>query len=110
MSTRSMVQRTTALLLLLGLVLTACGGSSNNNSLSGGTAKPADNALHISFLYSSEKQAWVDAVTSTFNQSNAKTASGKVIYVDTKPLGSGEIMSDILAGTEQPTLWRFYVP
>ena len=104
MFTKSLVQRTTALLLLLALVLTACGGSSNN-SVSGATSQPAANALHISFLYSSEKQAWVDAVTSTFNQSNAKTASGKVIYVDTKPLGSGEIMSDILAGTEQPTLW-----
>jgi Ca-activated chloride channel family protein len=103
MSRKSLLQRSTALLVLVALVLTACGSGGNNNLSA--TAQPAPNALHISFLYSSEKQAWVDAVTKTFNDNNVKTASGKSIYVDTKPTGSGEMTTDVLMGVEQPTLW-----
>jgi len=89
---------------LLGFMLfaAACGGNG------GGAASPqvAADALHIKILYSSEKQAWLEAVTNTFNASNTKaTPTGKVIHVDTEAIGSGESMTNILSGASQPTIW-----
>src|SRR5262249_22018484 len=48
---------------------------------------------------------WVAKATADFNRSNAKTSSGKLIFVEAKPYGSGESMDNILSGADQPTLW-----
>src|SRR5579859_1378402 len=95
---------TRAALILLAVILAACGSSGGNTSNSSNTPQAAPNALHILFDYSSEKQAWLSTVIKSFNDSNAKTKSGQVIFVDTKVLGSGEMMSNILDGTDQPAL------
>jgi Ca-activated chloride channel homolog len=99
-------------LVFLAVTLSGCGGG--NTASSNNPAQPPADALRISFLYGSEKKAWVDAVTQTFNAGNNKTASGKVIYVEAKALGSGESMADILSGAEQPALWspasRIWIP
>ncbi len=103
-----------ATIATLAAVLVACGSSGGDNgrpSLSGGgnsTPQPAPNALHIDFIYGSEKQAWVEAVTQTFNAAGNKTKSGQTIYVDTEAIGSGASVSNMVnqvAGHDQPTLW-----
>ncbi|HLY26629.1 MAG TPA: extracellular solute-binding protein [Aggregatilineales bacterium] len=103
-----------ATLVTAAVLLAACGSTGGGNSgrtgLSGGndTPQPAPNALHIKFIYGSEKQAWVEAVTQTFNAANNTIKSGKQIYVDTEAIGSGESVSNMVeqvAGHNQPTLW-----
>ncbi len=110
----SPMRRLIGLTVLLALLASACGSAGNNNG--GATTAPQvpANAVKISFLYSSEKQGWVDAVTKTFNDSQTKTPSGKPIFVTTKPIGSGESVTNILEAADgkqptdefnQPTLW-----
>lgn len=85
------------------LVLSAC-GTNDSPAATAPTAIPAD-AVQINILYGSEKKDWLEAVTKTFNASNVKTADGKPIVVTTKAIGSLESVTEILAGTEQPTIW-----
>jgi Ca-activated chloride channel family protein len=105
-------QRLSVLLLISTVVLTACGASSSNNNgnaSSGPTKTPAppSDAITISMLYGSEKQAWVEDVTKTFNSGGYKTtgANPKPIYVTTEAVGSGESKDDIINGLRQPTIW-----
>jgi Ca-activated chloride channel family protein len=88
------------------MLLTACTNASTGGK-AGPTPVPAD-ALHISFIYGSEKQAWVEDVTKTFNDAAHTTKSGKTIYVDTEAIGSGESVQNIVGevdGHDHPTLW-----
>jgi Ca-activated chloride channel family protein len=110
MSIRSMLsrewfstQRLTALFMLLVLVVSAC--SSGGGADSQGTPAVDPNALRISFLYTSEKRAWVEAATKAFNESKAKIAGGRVVYVDLEVTGSVESTQRILDGTSKPALW-----
>jgi Ca-activated chloride channel family protein len=61
-------------------------------------------ALELVFPYGSEKEKWINDVTATFNQSGAKTAGGKPIFVRALPMGSGESIDNILAGRMQAHL------
>ncbi len=92
--------------LLAALLLSACGGAANtaNTANNASPQAPAD-AIKVSFVYGSEKKAWIDAVTKTFNNNRVKTPSGKPIYVETEAIGSGESKTNIVNGTSQPTLW-----
>src|SRR5579864_1594125 len=90
-------QRISTTLLIGILSLTACGSGGNNNNTgssnnvsAGPTATPAPpaDAVTISMLYSSEKQAWVTDITNQFNTEQHKTADGKVIFVQTETAGS----------------------
>jgi Ca-activated chloride channel family protein len=88
--------------LILTFLIAACGGGN------AAPAKPTDippDVVKLSFVYGSEKKDWVNAVTQTFNNEKRKTASGKTIFVDALPLGSGESVTDILNGTLTPALW-----
>ena len=53
------------------------------------------------FPYGSEKENWIKDVTSAFNRSGAKTQSGRTIFVRTVPMGSGELIDNILSGRLQ---------
>jgi Ca-activated chloride channel homolog len=55
-------------------------------------------ALELVFPYGSEKEKWINDVTSAFNRSGAKTPSGKAIFVRALPMGSGETIDNILSG------------
>lgn len=106
--------RLLALLVGVALIVTGCGPSASpSNANTGPTAAPAD-AVKVSFVYGSEKKAWVEAVTQRYNANNARTASGKLIVVETLAMGSGESMTDTLDGKLQPTLWspasRIWIP
>jgi Ca-activated chloride channel homolog len=58
-------------------------------------------ALELVFPYGSEKENWIKDVTSAFNRSGAKTQSGRTIFVRTVPMGSGELIDNILSGRLQ---------
>ncbi len=65
-------------------------------------AAPVD-ALAISIVYGSEKQAWLEAVTKDFNNRKVQVA-GKAVFVTAVAKGSGELIDDVLAGRDQADL------
>ena len=99
-------RRLLALWLVVAIFATACSsdGGSGGGASNPPTAIPAD-AIKVTFTYGSEKDAWVKAVTQTFNQSNQRTASGKLIVAEPIPVGSTESAYDIVEGRAQPALW-----
>jgi Ca-activated chloride channel family protein len=58
-------------------------------------------ALELVFPYGSEKEKWINDVTTAFNRSGAKTQTGKPIFVRALPMGSGETIDNILSGRLQ---------
>jgi Ca-activated chloride channel homolog len=64
------------------------------------SAAPAPDEIRLVFSYGSEKQKWIEDVTAAFNQSGAKTASGKRIAIQAIPKGSGECIDDLVSGRE----------
>jgi len=56
------------------------------------------------FPYGSEKEKWINDVTAAFNRSNAKTQSGKTIFVRAIAMGSGESIDNILSARLQAHL------
>ncbi|MBV8115324.1 MAG: VWA domain-containing protein [Silvibacterium sp.] len=96
------VARPLALLPVLLVSLISCRKSpapSENFS-----AAPAPDEIRLLFSYGSEKQKWIEDVTAAFNQSGAKTASGKRIAVQAIPKGSGECIDDLTSGREHDDL------
>jgi len=65
---------------------------------------PPSNALVICFTYGSEKEEWVKEATAAFNQEQHKIRSGKPIFVEAIPMGSGDCIDEILSGRRQPHL------
>ncbi len=97
------LRRATLLMTLIALVISACGGESGG-AANQPTALPQD-AVRVLFTYGSEKDAWVKAVTQTFNSSNTRTVSGKLIVAEPVPFGSVESGMDVVEGRTQPALW-----
>lgn len=94
-------RRGVLLFTLLALFVAAC---SNGSGAVQPTQLPRD-VVRVLFTYGSEKDAWVKAVTQTFNTSNKRTASGRLIVVEPVPAGSVESGMDIVEGRTQPALW-----
>ena len=63
--------------------------------------KAPDNALNLTFTYGSEKKAWIDEATQSFNAEKHTLKSGQPIYVTAIPLGSGDCIDELLNGTRQ---------
>ena len=98
-------RRALAVGLLIGsCVAPACRGG--ESSTSRGTDPPVDRepTLELVFTYGSEKQNWIDESTASFNAERRRLASGKLVRVRAVPMGSGELIDDILAGRERPHL------
>ena len=92
------------LVLLALLILAGCRSSSspaNSNGQSGNAQSPPG-ALQLTFTYSSEKEAWVKDVTNTFNSRQVKTSKGQPIFVQAIPMGSGDIIDELMSGRRQP--------
>jgi len=62
---------------------------------------PADQ-LELTFTYGSEKEKWINDVTSDFNRGDHRTSSGRHIFVRAFPMGSGEAIDEIVEGRRQP--------
>ncbi len=56
------------------------------------------NAVPLIFTYGSEKEQWITEVTNAFNAEGHKIASGKTIFVQAIPKGSGECIDTLLSG------------
>ena len=99
LSTRRFHSLFVFLTILAGALLqSGCNRSNNSGAArSEGSAAPAG-SLELVFTYGSEKENWIKDVTEKFNQAGNKTASGQRIFVRATPMGSGELIDDILAG------------
>jgi len=84
---------------LMGLV--SCKKKPESSSQNEPAAAPKD-ALELVFTYGSEKEKWITEVTSQFNREGHKTAAGKPIFVRAIPMGSGELIDEVLSGRRQP--------
>lgn len=94
-----------SLLVILSLALSACGQI--QGLIPGGS-------VTISIVYGSEKREWLEPLVVQFNAAGNKTADGKLIVVESTPMGSIESVRGILEGTLQPTVWSpassVYIP
>lgn len=71
----------------------------------GGQAAPPSESLVLHMLYGSEKEAWINEVTATFNSQQNMSPNGRPIHVEAIPIGSLESMRAIINGDEQPAIW-----
>lgn len=62
------------------------------------------NPVTLSMYYGSEKELWIKDVVADFN-SHQLTACDGPITVKATPIGSGDSMQQILAGTIKPDIW-----
>ena len=87
-------------------VLGGCGKPSPSAANSSGTPAPpsAADTVEITFTYGSEKEGWIKDTVGAFNAQNHRLASGKTIRVNALPMGSGECLDEIIAGTRQTDL------
>jgi Ca-activated chloride channel family protein len=97
--------------LVLGLSLCAalaalpgCRARSEEGGPQPAAGAAAEPGIELLFTYGSEKQEWVDAVTSRFNAQGVRTAGGKVVRVEAVPQGSGEMIDDLLSGARKAHL------
>ncbi len=88
-------------LSLLSMPVIACSVGGGGES---GNVPPSD-AVVVSMLYGSEKEAWIDDVTADFNAQRIESTEGRPIFVEAVPAGSTESMDLILNGQEQPAIW-----
>ena len=89
-----------ALSLIIGLSLLAEGFLTQ-----GAVAQTQDTgSIEVLFTYGSEKQKWIEAVTQRFNLAGYTTGGRQVIRVKAVPLGSGEIIDELLTDRRHPHL------
>lgn len=71
-------------------------------------------SVTVSIVYGSEKKEWLEPLVAQFNAAGNKTADGKLIVVESTPMGSIESARGILEGALQPTVWSpassVYIP
>jgi len=58
--------------------------------------KPSQTELELVLTFGSEKQKWIDEVTRQFNASGRTLPSGERIKVAAVPVGSGELIDEVL--------------
>jgi Ca-activated chloride channel family protein len=66
--------------------------------------KAPANALRLSFVYSLEKENMLEPLIKRFN-SERHASGGRPVFVDAKPVASGEVETRIARGTLKPTIW-----
>ena len=66
--------------------------------------KPSQPELELVLTYGSEKQKWIDEVTRQFNASGRTLPSGERIKVVAVPVGSGEMVDEVLTQRRQAHL------
>ena len=89
------------LMLLVAVLLTCAALQTGCEKKTSGSAQAEASApsgsLELVFTYGSEKENWIKEVTDSFNRTGNKTASGQRIFVRAIPIGSGELIDDILS-------------
>lgn len=87
-----------AILLVLAAVHSGCTRTEPDQTPATASSGRSNAVVELVFTYGSEKQNWIDETTKTFNASQRKTTSGKVVRVKAVPMGSGESIDDLLTG------------
>ncbi len=82
-------------LVILALVLAACGGGGDQNVQA---TPPPSSAAVVKVAYASSAQNWMDQAIAAFNRSAVRTADGKQIVVQGKPLASGAMVEEMVTG------------
>jgi len=62
---------------------------------------PAAETINLTFTYGSEKEEWIKNVTAAFNREDHKTQAGKFVHVEAIPMGSGELIDELINGGRQ---------
>lgn len=84
------------------LVLSAC---STGNPSNGTPTKP-DNAIEVTFAYSSEKQPWIAPLAAQFNsEKHTLPGDNRPIYINAFVVDSGTARTQIAGKTLQPVVW-----
>ncbi|HEY0009559.1 MAG TPA: substrate-binding domain-containing protein, partial [Tepidisphaeraceae bacterium] len=65
---------------------------------------PPAETIELVFTYGSEKKAWINDVTAAFNADTTRVINRKRLTVQAIPMGSGEVIDEVLAGARQPDL------
>jgi Ca-activated chloride channel homolog len=99
-----MTGRQTALGIALAVGCLAIAGACRQSSPPAARPSAPGSTLDLVFTYGSEKQPWIEETTAVFNRQQRKTASGRTILVDAIPMGSGEAIEELLAGTRKAHL------
>src|SRR5246500_2897504 len=89
------------LFFLFLLLLPACKSKTPSDAE---LSSPSGDKLELVFTYGSEKEKWINDVTTEFNRAEHKTSSGKRIYVRGVGMGSGEAIDEVMEGRRQPHL------
>ncbi len=82
--------------------LVSCKKDHSSASPAQATPSAPSNALELVFTYGSEKEKWIGEVTDQFNREQHRTAAGKPIFVRAIPMGSGELIDEVVSGRRQP--------
>ncbi|HSJ04556.1 MAG TPA: VWA domain-containing protein [Verrucomicrobium sp.] len=65
---------------------------------------PPPARLNLVFTYGSEKQKWIEALTREFNAAKHTSVTGKSLWVEAIPMGSGDCIQEILQGKRKTHL------
>ena len=86
---------------LFGVIaLSACDSNTQ------GTPTKPENAIEVTFAYSSEKQPWIDPLAAKFNGEQHKMpGDNRPIYITAQVWDSGTAEKQIANKTFQPTVW-----
>jgi Ca-activated chloride channel family protein len=60
--------------------------------------------LQLLLLYDGEKQAWIEEMTSQFNQAHYPISDGQLIHIKTIPLNSWQVIDEVLSANRQAHL------
>jgi serine/threonine protein kinase len=71
---------------------------------SSGAGSAPVGTININFFFTTEKQAWMQDVITTFNQIGA-TYQGKAIQINSSNSGSIDLVNKIMSGEIRPTAW-----
>src|SRR5207247_1855950 len=79
-------------------------GSGKHHHGGGSGAKPASNAVRISFVYSPEKQALLQPLIERFNRER-HDSGGRPVFVDASVVASGDAETKIAKQKLKPVAW-----
>ena len=88
---------------MIALSLAACqvGERPSSSPASAPPSHPPSETVNLTFTYGSEKEEWIKNVTEAFNREDHKTAAGKFVHVEAVPLGSGDLIDELMTGSRQ---------
>ena len=86
--------------LLAVLALAACDSDTQ------GTPTKPENAIEVTFAYSSEKKPWIEPLAAKFNSAkHTLPGDNRPIFINASVVDSGTARKQIVEKTLQPTVW-----